>query len=191
MVARRAHNPEVGGSSPPSATIRKALESQDFKASFFLNHHWDLNGSSRKYSVLVSSFWAANRAARQKLSSNPVGSRSAERRRDDEGQKKMGIPIAVPLGVGKAMGIFATPRAKTRKLKTGDTEPNSRIPEDFSSTSYSATALTDSLANLCPMVSGPSSLALELWMGVCFALAAHLPPKNGQEKSAADATPSL
>ncbi|MBQ4322225.1 MAG: hypothetical protein IJC35_08290 [Oscillospiraceae bacterium] len=70
-------------------------------------------------------------------------------------------------------------------------EPNSRIPEDFAPTPYSATVLTDPLANLCPMVSGPSSLALELWMGACFALAAHLPPKNGQEKSAADATPSL
>jgi len=99
----------------------------------------------------------------------------------------MGIPIAVPLWVGKAMGIFAAVRAKTRKLKTGDMEPNSRIPEDFLPTPYSATALTDSFANLCPMVSVPSSLALELWMSVCFALAAHLPPKNGQE----DATPSL
>ena len=70
------------------------------------------------------------------------------------------------------MGIFAASRSKTRNGKADDMEPNSRIPEDFAPTPYSATALTDPLANLCPMVSGLSSLALELWMSVCFALAA-------------------
>ena len=33
LVARRAHNPEVGGSSPPSAT-RKVLETQRFQGLF-------------------------------------------------------------------------------------------------------------------------------------------------------------
>ena len=95
----------------------------------------------------------------------------------------MGIPIAVPLWVGKAMGIFVVPRFKTRKLKTGAMTSDSRIPEDFSTTPYAATALTDPLANLCPMVTGAFSLALELWTSVRFALAAHLPPKNGQKKA--------
>ena len=35
LVARRAHNPEVAGSSPASATIRKASLSQGSEASFF------------------------------------------------------------------------------------------------------------------------------------------------------------
>ena len=34
LVARRAHNPEVAGSSPASATIRKASLSQGSEASF-------------------------------------------------------------------------------------------------------------------------------------------------------------
>ena len=34
LAARRAHNPEVAGSSPASATIRKASLSQDSEASF-------------------------------------------------------------------------------------------------------------------------------------------------------------
>lgn len=102
----------------------------------------------------------------------------------------MRIPIAVPGSLGKAAGIIFASRAKTRESKTGALEPNSPIPEDFF-TPYSKSALTDSLANLCPVVTGPSSLALEPWRKARFVLAAHLPPKNGQEKSAADATPSL
>ena len=39
LVARRAHNPEVVGSSPASATIRKALLSSGSKASFCPKRH--------------------------------------------------------------------------------------------------------------------------------------------------------
>ena len=36
MVARRAHNPEVAGSSPVPATTKRALKRKDFNALFFL-----------------------------------------------------------------------------------------------------------------------------------------------------------
>ena len=47
LVARRAHNPEVAGSSPASATIRKASLSQGSEASFCL----------KKRSCLIGIIW--------------------------------------------------------------------------------------------------------------------------------------
>ena len=48
MVARRAHNPEVAGSSPVSATI-KVLKSHDFRtfSSLFIQKDWVKNLSQR------------------------------------------------------------------------------------------------------------------------------------------------
>jgi len=86
-------------------------------------------GSRRIWSELFGLgplFWGGKSGGKTKIAlksrRQQVGRTTAWRRRS----KKMGIPIAVPLGVGKAMGIFAASRAKTRKLKTDDTEPNSR-----------------------------------------------------------------
>ncbi len=81
LVARRAHNPEVAGSSPASATIRKASLSQGSEAFFALNHCSSFVVNRPVLSVFVRSFWAARWAARGNLASNPPSTR---RRHGDE-----------------------------------------------------------------------------------------------------------
>ena len=43
-----AHNPEVAGSSPVSATIRKGMESQGPKSFLMAGQHWDVDENSHK-----------------------------------------------------------------------------------------------------------------------------------------------
>ena len=46
LVARRAHNPEVVGSSPASATKKAVSCLEPNTSAFFLNHNRDKNGTS-------------------------------------------------------------------------------------------------------------------------------------------------
>ena len=95
LVARRAHNPEAGGSSPPPATIRIALESHDSEASFLLFRGISAFGSIRFYSVLdrlrppsLGGKWASNAKIQGRQ-------RSSRRRRDDESGKKDSLSYMV------------------------------------------------------------------------------------------------
>ena len=78
-----AHNPEVAGSSPVSATIRLALESYDSEAAFLFFRGFLPFGFSRFYSVLdrihpfsLGDKWASN--------AKFAGRHRSSRRRNDE-----------------------------------------------------------------------------------------------------------
>ena len=73
-----AHNPEVVGSSPASATISQASLSHGSEVSFCPKSHWEVFVSNGKQTKLLCSIWAANRAANAKIRSIPP---SARRRR--------------------------------------------------------------------------------------------------------------
>ena len=73
-VDSSAHNPEVVGSSPASATIRKASLSHGSEVSFCPKSHWEVFVSNGKQTKLLCSIWAAN----AKIRSIPP---SARRRR--------------------------------------------------------------------------------------------------------------
>ena len=76
MEARRAHNPEVVGSSPASATISKALLSSDSKASFYAQN---LMGFQRKDLHQPNSIKPCLAIYRDFLGRHPVGAPSASR----------------------------------------------------------------------------------------------------------------
>ena len=103
LEARRAHNPEVVGSSPASATIRKDSPSSDSESFFAYLQHSYLLRSIRFYSVLVCSIWAANRAARAKIRSFPW---TARRRHDNEIPLKFPIPQCISHTRSSVSGSF-------------------------------------------------------------------------------------
>ena len=68
--------PQQGaGSSPPSATRRKALESHDSKAFFALNQYFYVVVSIAIYSDLFRSIWASNGRQMENLSKTPSSTR--------------------------------------------------------------------------------------------------------------------
>ena len=128
LEARRAHNPEVVGSSPASATIRKDLLSQDSESFFAYLEHSDIVVIFRVQSVSVCSVWAANRAARAKIGSQ---SRSTRRRPADESPLKFPIPQCTSHTGSSVRGYFCGRNAKTYVGVIGMCYENSPLPLNF------------------------------------------------------------
>ena len=131
LVARRAHNPEVAGSSPASATIRKASLSQGSEAFFALNHHSSFVVNKPVLSVFVRSFWAAKWAARGNLALKSAVDTTTPRRRSGNHREQNSREFLAVGSLGIVPGIFRHAIAKTIEAKTNLPTPNSRIPEDF------------------------------------------------------------